>query len=236
MGSSNETKQATIKDHSPIVMHQHDYDELLLLSGDANHAKEVAVQELDRVRSSYLDAKGRRERELGERQELVQAKTDMAQRMENREKLRQDIIAKAAGDLGQEEEEALKKTLAVNKMNQSKIEEESKVHKKKIDKFEGAFRKIKEATGVSDVNEVIQKIVSQEDTQNNLMELTRENQAKIEQLQDEKSAVCWRLSHAQMQAPHSSSASVRDRIAQAKAGGDQVQRNNAREPSQEGRR
>ena len=85
--------------------------------------------------------------------------------------------------------QALKKTLAVNKMNQSKIEEESKVHKKKIDKFESAFRKIKEATGVSDVNEVIQKIVSQEDTQNNLMELTRENQAKIEQLQDEKGAV-----------------------------------------------
>ena len=63
------------------------------------------MQELDRVRGSYLDAKRRRERELGERQEVVQAKTDMAQRMENREKLRQDIIAKAAGDLGQEEEQ-----------------------------------------------------------------------------------------------------------------------------------
>ena len=52
--------------------------------------------------------------------------------------------------------------------------------------YESAFRKIKEATGVSDVNEVIQKIVSQEDTQNNLMELTRENQAKIEAMNEEK--------------------------------------------------
>ena len=57
---------------------------------------------------------------------------------------------------------------------------EEREQKKKIDVFEDAFRQIKEATGVSDVNEVIQKIVSQEDTQNNLMELTKENQANIE--------------------------------------------------------
>ena len=30
-----------------------DYEELLLLSGDANHAREIAQMELDRVRSGY---------------------------------------------------------------------------------------------------------------------------------------------------------------------------------------
>ena len=48
--------------------------------------------------------------------------------------------------------------------------------------FEDAFEKIKEATGVSDIPEVIHKIVNQEDTQNNLMSLTKENQGKIESL------------------------------------------------------
>ena len=33
---------------------------------------------------------------------------------------------------------------------------------------------------------MIQKIVSQEDTQNNLMELTKENQAKLEALNEER--------------------------------------------------
>lgn len=51
-----------------------------------------------------------------------------------------------------------------------------------VDIFENAFRKIKEATGVSDVNEVIQKIVSQESTTENLIAVTRENQGKIEAL------------------------------------------------------
>jgi coiled-coil domain-containing protein 151 len=56
----------------------------------------------------------------------------------------------------------------------------------KIDIFENAFRKIKEATGVSDVNEVIQKIVSQEGTTENLISLTRENGNKIETLNEQK--------------------------------------------------
>ena len=56
----------------------------------------------------------------------------------------------------------------------------------KIDIFENAFRKIKEATGVSDVNEVIQKIVSQEGTTENLISLTKENASKIETLNEQK--------------------------------------------------
>jgi hypothetical protein len=51
-----------------------------------------------------------------------------------------------------------------------------------VDIFENAFRKIKEATGVSDVNEVILKITSQEATTENLITVTRENQGKIEAL------------------------------------------------------
>ena len=184
-----------------LAAKQHDYEELLLLSGDANHAKEVALQELERVRHQQREERAMRERELKDRQELVNLKTDMAQRMENREKMRQDIIAQAAGDLGTQEEENLKKSLAVNKITQSKIQEDSKEHRRKIDVYESAFRKIKEATGVSDVNEVIQKIVSQEDTQNNLMELTRENQAKIEAMNEEKARLKSRVEEIKYSGP-----------------------------------
>lgn len=52
------------------------------------------------------------------------------------------------------------------------------ISKTKLDIFENAFRKIKEATGVSDVNEVIQKIVNQEGTTENLLVLTKENQVR----------------------------------------------------------
>lgn len=48
--------------------------------------------------------------------------------------------------------------------------------------YETAFRKIKDATGVSNVNEVIRKIVGQESTTETLFALTAQNQSKIEEL------------------------------------------------------
>ena len=48
--------------------------------------------------------------------------------------------------------------------------------------YEAAFRKIKEATGVGDVNEVIQKFITQKDTEDNLMIMTREAQTRIDQV------------------------------------------------------
>jgi len=52
--------------------------------------------------------------------------------------------------------------------------------------YESAFRKIKDATGVGDVNEVIQKFLTQEQTQENLFSMTKEAQARIEQLAEER--------------------------------------------------
>jgi len=67
-------------------------------------------------------------------------------------------------------------------MSHNEAEEE----KQRMQDYEEAFRRIKEATGVSDVNEVIQKFLTQEDTQDNLMNLTRENQNRIELLNEER--------------------------------------------------
>jgi len=184
-----------------LAAKQHDYEELLLLSADANHAREVAVQELERVKGGYEEVKRHREKELRERQQEAAVKSDMQARIEKREKLRQEIIAKEAGDLGEEEEDALKANVITNKLQAGKSAEEQGEHRSKIDVFETAFRKIKEATGVSDVNEVIQKIVSQESTTDNLMMLTRENQTKIELLNEEKAALKARVEEIKYSGP-----------------------------------
>lgn len=172
---------------------QKDYEELLLLSGDANHAREVAQQELDRVRGGYEEERKRRDQEVKERLQVVQLRKQMQERMNKREKKRQEIIAQEAVDLDPEGEKNLKRALALNSLTAAKMNQDKLQHKTKIDIFENAFRKIKEATGVSDVNEVIQKIVSQEGTTENLMLLTKENQAKIEALNDQKKTVKTRV-------------------------------------------
>merc|ERR1719401_229075 len=58
--------------------------------------------------------------------------------------------------------------------------------RQKLEDYQEAFNAIKDATGVDDVNEVIQKFLTQEDTQNKLQKGMKENQATIERLEDEK--------------------------------------------------
>ena len=74
-------------------------------------------------------------------------------------------------------------------ITEADIEEEQE----KIASYEAAFREIKEATGVADVNEVIQKFITQEETHKNLLAMTKESQAKIEQLTEAKAAAQERV-------------------------------------------
>eukprot|EP00741_Cyanophora_paradoxa_P022407 tig00021463_g21633.t1 len=168
---------------------EHDLEELMLMSHDANHAKEVAKAELAKLEQQIADERKQREKELAERRAVVQQKMEMAQRLEKREKMRREIQAEAAGDLGEEGERALKKSVVTNvfhhAMNEQKLEEEAE----RITTFEEAFRKIKDATGVGDVNEVIQKFLTQEDTHNNLIEMTKDAQKRIDALNEEKNAL-----------------------------------------------
>lgn len=164
-----------------LAAKQRDFEELLLLAGDSKHARETALGELERVRTGYEEERKRRDKDLRERHQVVQLRRQMLDRMKQREKLRHQLAgqktqADAAADNAST---ASQKSIALEKLES----------RNKVDIFENAFRRIKEATGVSDVNEVIQKIVSQESTTENLIAVTKENQQKIEALTDEKKRI-----------------------------------------------
>lgn len=171
-----------------LTAKQKDYEELLLLSGDANHAREIALNELERVRAGYEEERKRRERELRERHQVIQMRKQMLERIKQREKIRSQI---ESGELNNSYNKTLDSTINSKLVTTERIETRNK-----IDIFENAFRKIKEATGVSDVNEVIQKIISQESTTENLINLTKENQVKIEGLYEQKRKLKIRVEEA----------------------------------------
>ena len=58
--------------------------------------------------------------------------------------------------------------------------------KDRLDDYDEAMRRIKDATGVSDVNEIIQKFATQQDTFNNLQELKQTNERKLMDMNDRK--------------------------------------------------
>ncbi len=167
---------------------EHDFQELLLLSTDAQHARDVTQQELERVRNTYQSAKRARERDVRERQEIVQIRMEVTNRMQQREDARGQLIDAASAGLegGIVEDQAARDKAAAALAEDEAAEAKLAAEQGAV--FEDAFEKIKEATGVADINEVIHKIVNQEDTQNNLMGLTKENQGKIEALREQLEA------------------------------------------------
>ena len=52
--------------------------------------------------------------------------------------------------------------------------------REKVSIYENAFRRIKEATGIEDINEVISKFLTQDETASNLSVMIKDAQARIE--------------------------------------------------------
>ena len=152
---------------------QHDYEELCLLSGDASHAREVAQQNLQKVKWVLEDNKNRRSRDIRERQQHVRIRKQMIKKHEKSDEDRRKALGTADGD------DSLSSPVPIGGKNpQHQIADQEK----ELNKYETAFRKIRDATGVSNVNEVIRKVVGQESTTESLASLTTQNQSKIEDL------------------------------------------------------
>jgi len=160
---------------------ERDYEELLLLSHDAYHAKEMAQAELHRFEQGVMEERNQRDKEVQEKKALVQQRVEMNQRLEQRERM-----LKKQQDLEKAGERQLQNTSTVTDIASGVSNDGAQEEKLKIADYEEAFHRIKESTGVSDVNEVIQKFLTQEDTHKNLTSLTRENQSRIDQLLEER--------------------------------------------------
>jgi len=162
-----------------------DYEELLLMSHDANQSKEMAKQELAKFEALVSEERKLREKELAERRMLVAKKQEINAELERREKARREAMQQPSGA----DESTRVKGASQHTITEADIEEEQE----KIASYEAAFKEIKEATGVADVNEVIQKFITQEETHKNLQAMTRESQTKIDALILQKMAVQERV-------------------------------------------
>mmetsp|Transcript_123119 Transcript_123119/g.226850 ORF Transcript_123119/g.226850 Transcript_123119/m.226850 type:complete len:536 (-) Transcript_123119:145-1752(-) len=160
---------------------ERDYEELLLLSHDAYHAKEMAQAELHRFEQGVMEERNQRDKEVQEKRMLVQQRVEMNQRLEQRERM-----LKKQQDLDKQGERQLKEMSATSDLTSGISNDFALEEKQKLLDYEEAFHRIKESTGVSDVNEVIQKFLTQEDTHKNLTNLTKENQTRIDQLLEER--------------------------------------------------
>jgi len=149
---------------------ERDYEELLLLSHDAYHAKEMAQAELHRFEQGVMEERNQRDKEVQEKKLLVQQRVEMNQRLEQRERM-----LKKQQDQDRAGERQLKEMSVTSDLTAGISNDYAQEAQSKVNDYEEAFRRIKDATGVSDVNEVIQKFLTQEQTHKKLADHSRES-------------------------------------------------------------
>merc|ERR1740117_1697637 len=106
---------------------ERDYEELLLLSHDAYHAKEMAQAELHRFEQGVMEERNQRDKEVQEKKALVQQRVEMNQRLEQRERM-----LKKQQDMDKAGERQLKEMstttdLTSGAMNDIAVEERQKI-------------------------------------------------------------------------------------------------------------
>jgi hypothetical protein len=157
---------------STLSQKEAEYEQLLLMSHEANMSKEVAKQEFSKFEALVGEERKLREKELQQRRQMLQKKQELALELEQKEKERRAALLDSANRNGDDSFKAQAEAA------QQLIEAEEA----KIRAYEAAFSQIKEATGVADVNEVIQKFLTQEETHQSLQQMTAECQSKVEGL------------------------------------------------------
>jgi len=160
----------------------HDFEELLLLEHDAKYAWKEEEEKLKDCKEKQDKNKEYQEKEFQRQKVALSKMYQEQQKLEVRERERLE-----------KEDEARRKQLEQNKKKtdteQKKQETNLDRMKEELQHFKKAFQDIKEATGVgdvNDVNEIIQKFNTQDDTLNGLKNIKEEKSRKLEELNRER--------------------------------------------------
>lgn len=148
-----------------ICAQREELEELNAMNHDAQIAREAAKAELTKLEQSVFERKKEREKELAQYKKQAEEKKDHAEKVEKRlqrSSLQQEDLTEQKAVLSGEEQE------------------------RKITTYEEAMNKIKDTTGVSDIKEVVQRFLSQGDTQKHLETLKLNNEKMLVRLKEEK--------------------------------------------------
>ena len=124
-------------------------------------SKEDAITETKRLQAKLLAERKAREREIADRQAEVDAARKMEEWRAQRETIRQEMAAEMRGDLSAEQEARLQAALREKEGANDALKQASKERSDRAAALEDAFLAIKQATGVTSVEQMVEKFLSQ---------------------------------------------------------------------------
>jgi len=111
----------------------------------------------------------------------------------DRAQQRVTTLGKPSRDLDEAQEERMKELFLVRKVYSNMLLRKLREDQRRTDKLEGAFQRIRAATGLSDVRAIVSKFLQRADTQASLNASADAARSRIEALQREQKALRWRL-------------------------------------------
>merc|ERR1711959_239008 len=145
--------------------------------GDSAQAQMAALkQQADKEHQEF-------EKEWKELGRLIENDKKMKEFMRQKERHRADEESAVKGDLSVDEEQKLKKKVTKSAWGIAKDKAAINVSMEKVQTFEEAFAKIQAATGISDIDELVQNFVNAEDQNFSLFNYTNELSGDIEKLE-----------------------------------------------------
>ncbi|XP_035034872.2 coiled-coil domain-containing protein 151 isoform X2 [Hippoglossus stenolepis] len=149
-----------------ILRHRKELHSLQVLNNDAQLSKEAAKAELQQLEELLCKERKERERIIASYRKKVEEHKAQAEKVDRRR------TAMQPDELSSEAHRSTTRMAA----------EEERV----ISTFEEAFQRIKEATGVTNIQEIVKRFISQKETQQHLEKLKGENEKVLLQLKEQK--------------------------------------------------
>ncbi|XP_060907578.1 coiled-coil domain-containing protein 151 isoform X2 [Labrus mixtus] len=149
-----------------ILKHREELNNMQSMNTDAQLSKEAAKMELQQQEESLHKERKERERIIASYRKKVEEHKAQAEKLDRRRAtIQPDELSSEA-----------------QRSSPRMPGEEEKV----LSTFEEAFRRIKEATGVTDIQEIVERFISQKETHQRLEKLKEDNEKVLQQLQEQK--------------------------------------------------
>jgi hypothetical protein len=130
------------------------------------------------MRAIDLDQKERHDR-IASLQKSIKNKEEALRRRVERVKRQQDIAEQAANENKDSNELRMQEQFVVQKLWSSFLKKKMDVEMMRTQELEDAFQKIKAATGQCDVQQIVHRFLTREQTYSQLLMAVSENERKI---------------------------------------------------------
>lgn len=159
--------------------------ELMLMMHDAQHSKGAAKAELERLDMQLQEDRKRRDRELAERKSQVRAAQALTRSLIDKEHARLEAIQKAQQE--RQAEASLPRgprqsLMGTTDAHGRRYSSASQDPNNTPAMYEEGFEKIRHATGIHDVGEILAKFELQNANQRQFSDLNKAAQARVDQL------------------------------------------------------